>query len=85
METPEKDPIVDAVRAVREAHAARFNYDVDAIFKDIKSRESTSGRTYVYWPPRRVSSPGERRVHGRFKEAAGAVSDAVSKRDKKAD
>src|SRR5690242_11555697 len=37
------DPIVDEVRRVRDAHAARFNYDLDAIFEDIKEREKKSG------------------------------------------
>ena len=37
------DPIVDEVRRVRDAHAARFNYDLDAIFQDIKEREKKSG------------------------------------------
>jgi hypothetical protein len=37
------DPIVDEVRRVRDAHAARFNYDLDAIFQDVKEREKTAG------------------------------------------
>jgi hypothetical protein len=37
------DPIVDEVRRIRDAHAARFNYDLDAIFRDIKEREKESG------------------------------------------
>lgn len=41
------DPIVDEVRRVRDAHAAKFNYDPDAIFRDIKEREKRSGRKYV--------------------------------------
>jgi len=41
------DPIVDEVRRVRDAHAARFNYDLDAIFKDIKEREKKSGLKFV--------------------------------------
>ena len=41
------DPIVDEVRRVRDAHAARFNYDLDAIFRDIKEQEKKSGRTFV--------------------------------------
>jgi hypothetical protein len=32
-------PIVEEVRKVREEHAARFNYDVDAIFEDLKKIE----------------------------------------------
>jgi len=41
------DPIVDDVRRVRDAHAARFNYDLDAIFRDIKEQERKSGRKFV--------------------------------------
>jgi hypothetical protein len=41
------DPIVDEVRRVRDAHAARFNYNLDAIFQDIKKREKQSGLVFV--------------------------------------
>lgn len=41
------DPIVDEVRRVRDAHAARFNYDLDAIFQDIKEREKMNGLKFV--------------------------------------
>lgn len=45
------DPIVDEVRRVRDAHAARFNYDLDAIFRDIKEQERNSGRKFVSFDP----------------------------------
>ena len=48
------DPIVDEVRRVRDAHAAMFNYDLDAIFKDIKEQEKKSGLKFVSFPPRRT-------------------------------
>lgn len=41
------DPIVDEVRSVRDAHAARFNYDLKAIFLDIKKREKERGLKFV--------------------------------------
>jgi hypothetical protein len=41
------DPIVDEVRRVRDVHAARFNYDLDAIFQDIKKREKESGLVFI--------------------------------------
>jgi hypothetical protein len=41
------DPIVDEVRSFRDAHAARFNYDLDAIFRDIKQQEKESRRKFV--------------------------------------
>ena len=45
------DPIVDEVRKVRDAHASRFNYDLDAIFRDIKEQEKKSGRAFVSVAP----------------------------------
>lgn len=41
------DPIVDEVRRVRDEHAARFNYDLRAIFLDIKKREKERGLEFV--------------------------------------
>ena len=46
------DPIVDEVRRVRDAHAAKFDYDLDAIFRDIKEQEKNSGLKYVSYRPR---------------------------------
>jgi hypothetical protein len=43
----DSDPIVDEIRRIREAHAARFNYDLQAIFQDIKEQQKRSGRTFV--------------------------------------
>jgi hypothetical protein len=41
------DPIVDEVRRVRDAYAARFNYDLRAIFRDLKAQEKHNGREIV--------------------------------------
>lgn len=38
------DPIVDEVRRVRDAYAARFNYDLRAIFRDLKEKEEQEKR-----------------------------------------
>jgi hypothetical protein len=56
------DPIVDEVRRVRDAHAAKFNYNPDAIFRDIKEKEKRSGRKYVSFadegdPPNQALQP----------------------------
>ena len=48
------DPIVDEVRQVRQAHAARFHFDLDAIFQDLKEQERRSGDTFVRFPARRM-------------------------------
>ena len=58
-ETP-TDPIIDELRAVREQHAARFNYDVEEIFRDIQAQQEASGRDYVRLPPRRVGTEEDR-------------------------
>lgn len=42
------DPIIDEVRRVRDKHAARFHYDLDAIFQDIKEREMQCGLKFVH-------------------------------------
>ncbi len=38
-----KDEIVDEVRAAREAYAARFNYDLAEMCKDLKTKERAHG------------------------------------------
>jgi hypothetical protein len=38
------DPIVDEVRRARDAYAARFNYDLRAIVRDLREQEKRSGR-----------------------------------------
>ncbi len=47
------DPIVEEIRKIREEHAARFNYDLDAIFEDWKKSEKASGLPVVNLPPNR--------------------------------
>ena len=51
------DPIVDEVRRVRDAHAARFNYDLHAIFLDIKKREKERGLSFVLGVARQPMPP----------------------------
>lgn len=46
------DPIVDEVRWARDQHSAEFNYDLDAIYLDLKAKERASGRKYVRYQPR---------------------------------
>ena len=47
-----EDPIVAEVRKIRDAHAARFNYDLKAIYQDLKHQEQASDRVFVSYPPR---------------------------------
>ena len=57
-----KDTIVEEVRKIRQAHAARFNYDLRAIFDDLKEQERRSGRNVVSLAPKR---PRPRTIAGR--------------------
>jgi len=41
----------------KAAHAEMFNYDLDAIFQDIKEQEKKSGLKFVSYPPRRIEPP----------------------------
>lgn len=54
-----KDPIVEEVRQIREEHAAEFEYDLQAIYQDIKAQEIKSGRTFVSYPPRYCTPAAE--------------------------
>jgi hypothetical protein len=50
------EPIVAEVRAAREAYAAKFNFDLRAIFADLQRRTAEAeraGATVVSLPPRR--------------------------------
>jgi len=47
-----QDPIVEEVRAIREAYAARFQYDLQAIYRDLKAQERQHGWQTVAFPPR---------------------------------
>jgi hypothetical protein len=57
-----EDPIVAEVRAARAAHAAQFDNDLLAIYRDLKAQEQQSGQEFVSYPARRVrpqaKSPG---------------------------
>jgi hypothetical protein len=57
------DPIVAEVRKGRQEHAAKFKYDLEAIVKDIQSREGKDGQPLVTLPPRlkTVAQPRGRR------------------------
>ncbi len=49
-----EDPIVEEVRRIREEHAASFNYDIDAIYADLKRIEAESKQPHVSLEPRRL-------------------------------
>jgi hypothetical protein len=69
MKEPTTDPIVDEVRRARDAYAARFNYDLDAMFLDIKERERTTGKEFIADPPIKSGAPNAA-VHPQLKPGA---------------
>ena len=51
------DPIFDEVRQFRDAYAKRFHYDLVAICRDIRARQTQCGRKVVSLPPKSVQAP----------------------------
>jgi len=41
------DEIVEEIHRIREGYAKSFNYDLDAIFADLRKKEAESGREVV--------------------------------------
>jgi hypothetical protein len=59
------DEIVEEVRQVRSQHAEKFNFDLWAIYRDLKEQERSGERKLVKLSPRRPLGP--RRVAGEKK------------------
>lgn len=47
-----KDEIVEETRKIREDYAARFDYDLAAIYKDLVEQQNRAGRKIVTLPPK---------------------------------
>jgi len=47
----QKDEIVEEVRAARIAYAARFNYDLAEMYKDLKAKERARNRNLAALQP----------------------------------
>jgi hypothetical protein len=54
--TPNGDPIVAEVRKIKEELAARYNYDAEAMLRDIMRRQKRGGRKVVTRTRRPASS-----------------------------
>lgn len=50
------NPIVDEIRRIRDEHAKRFNYDLDAIFEDFVRSQSARKNRLVRREPRRITT-----------------------------
>ncbi|MCP3957037.1 MAG: hypothetical protein GY719_04210 [bacterium] len=49
-----RDPVVEEVRAIRDAYAKRFDYDLDAIASDLRKKEASSDRELVDPAPKKA-------------------------------
>lgn len=49
-----RDPIVEEVRAVRDAIAKEFDYDIERIGRAMQERQSKNVRPVVRLPPKRI-------------------------------
>ena len=52
-----KDPIITELRQTRDRIAAKFNYNVRALFAHYQQMEQESGATYVHRGPKLVKKP----------------------------
>ena len=48
------DPVIAELWAIKDAYAADFDFDIDAICDHLAAMEKASGQDYVSCPPRRV-------------------------------
>ena len=58
-----QDPIVEEVRAIRDAYAKRFDYDLNAIYRDLKEQELKSGWKLVSLQPKRIAVKESKNRH----------------------
>jgi len=49
------DLIVQEVRKARDEYAKKFNYDLDAICKDLQKKQKQPGKQVVSFPPKRTA------------------------------
>ena len=56
-----RDPIVEEVRAIRDAFARQHNYDIDAIVRALQQASVDEGRQVVSLSSKRIEGGDERR------------------------
>jgi hypothetical protein len=49
-----RDPIVEEVRAARDAIAKNYDYDIARIGRAMQERQAKNGRPIVRLPPKRI-------------------------------
>jgi hypothetical protein len=58
-----KDEIVEEVRYNRDAYAARFNYDLNAIYNDLKANERRNKRILFSFSPKQPLIPAAKTLN----------------------
>ncbi|OFW30640.1 MAG: hypothetical protein A3J28_18705 [Acidobacteria bacterium RIFCSPLOWO2_12_FULL_60_22] len=57
-----RDPIVEEVRAIREAFAKEHGYDIKSIVQALQQEEARSGRRVLSLQPKRMKKQRERKA-----------------------
>jgi hypothetical protein len=50
------DPIIAEVRKARDAYARKFNYDIQAMCRDLKKRQAQNANKIISLPPKRIKT-----------------------------
>ncbi len=58
-----KDPIIEEIRKIRNEHAKRFNYNLNAICEDFISHQEQYGDRLVRLSPRRINKSDYKTKH----------------------
>jgi hypothetical protein len=66
------DEIVEEIHKIREEYAKSFNYDLDAIFADLRKKQAESGREVVSLSRKRGLTT---RWSGRTRDLGGDAKD----------
>jgi len=65
-----KDPILEEVRAIRDAYAKQFNYNVEAIYRDLTEQEANNGWEVVSLPPKCIEPEKRAKLDPESEDAA---------------
>ena len=61
MKEPRIDPIVEEIRKEREEYAAKFDFDLEKVFLDLKRLEQEDDGPYVSFSREEGTEPSRRR------------------------
>jgi hypothetical protein len=48
-----EDLIIEEVRKARDDYASQFEYDLEAVFRDLQKKQQQPGKNVVSFPPKR--------------------------------